>query len=349
MPKLILTMADIAARRGTDKEIGLVQQIINYSPEITTIMGRTVPGTFVDGKIQIGIPTGGAFRAVNAAVQTSASSYEKRRFNAFFFDAQLAVDEAMLAAAEQQGDSLGDLQADEVAGALQNKAILFSKQFYGQSLAGNVAGALDPNGFPSLLNLFYMFNGGDGKGGIIDSRTGSTIVNFIDANPGSVNPACEIVWYVWCHPQGVHFIFGGNKTIDVNPWVWQYDNVPGGAPGARRRASLSNISGWIGLSCMHPFAIFAIINIDGAHQWTDSLSDQLHELMPVSIKPTHVFATKRAIGGLQRSRTVTLMGQGTMQPDQPNIAAWPTTDSMGIPIVPTDGINLGAAITSSTL
>jgi len=64
--KTLLTMADLAARRGTDKEIGLVQQIINYSPEITTIMGRTVPGTFATAKVQIGIPKGGGFRAVNA-------------------------------------------------------------------------------------------------------------------------------------------------------------------------------------------------------------------------------------------------------------------------------------------
>jgi hypothetical protein len=333
--KTLLTMADLAARRGTDKEIGLVQQIVNYSPEITTIMGRTVPGTFATAKVQIGIPKGGAFRAVNQGVLTSAGTYEKRRFNAFFFDAQLQIDEAELVAAEQEGDSLGDLQADEVAGALMNKAILFSQQFY----AGT---NVDPNGFPGLFSLLQAFNGGDGKGGVVDSRTDKPIMNYVDANPGSTNPACEVVWYVWCHPQGVHFLFGGNKTIDVNPWVWQY-LTDGKTPGARLRASVTNISGWIGLAAAHPFCVACIKNVDGQHPWTDVLSTKLHSLLPTGITPTHVFATKRAISYLQQSRTVTLFGQGTRRPNQPLVAPPPTVDVMGVPIIATDGIQLGAA------
>ena len=328
-------MADLAARRGTDKEIGLVQQIINYSPEITTVMGRTVPGTFATAKMQIGIPKGGAFRAVNQGVLATSGTYEKRRYNAFFFDAQLQVDEAELVAAEQEGDSLGDLQADEVSGALMNKAILFSQQFYGGT---NV----DPQGFPGLFTLWQMFNGTDGKGGVIDSRDGKTIVNFIDANPGSTNPACEAVWYVWCHPQGVHFLFGGNKAIDVNPWVWQYMPDPK-TPGARLRASVTNISGWIGLAAAHPYCVACIKNIDGAHPWTDVLSAKLHALLPQGITPTHCFATKRAIAGLQQSRTVMLFGQGTHRPNQATIAPLPTVDVNGIPVIATDGIQLGAA------
>ena len=333
--KTLLTMADLAARRGTDKEIGLVQQIVNYSPEITTIMGRTVPGTFATAKVQIGIPKGGAFREVNQGALTSSGTYEKKRFNAFFFDAQLQVDEAELVSAEQEGDSLGDLQADEVGGALMNKAILFSQQFY----AGT---SVDPNGFPGLMTLLNMFNGNDSKGGVIDSRTDKPIVNFIDANPGSTNPACEVVWYVWCHPQGVHFIFGGNKTIDVNPWVWQYMPDPK-TPGARLRASVTNISGWIGLAAAHPFCVACIKNVDQQHPWTDVLSSKLHALLPVGITPTHCFATKRAIAGLQQTRTVTLFGQATTKPNQPTIAPIPQVDIAGVPIIPTDGIQEGPA------
>lgn len=328
-------MADLAARRGTDKEIGLVQQIINYSPEITTILGRTIPGTFATAKMQIGIPRGGSFRPANQGVLTSSGSYEKKRFSAFFFDAQLQVDEAELTAAEQEGDSLGDLQADEVAGALQNKAILFSQQFY-------TGTSVDPNGFPGIKSFWLTANGLDGSGGLMDSRTGQKIVNYVDANPGSTNPACEAVWYVWCHPQGVHFLFGGNKTIDVNPWTWQYVPDPK-TPGGRLRASITNISGWIGLAGAHPFCVACIKNIDSAHTWTDALSAKLHALLPMGIMPTHCFATKRAIGYLQLSRTVTLFGQASVRPNQATIAPVPTVDIQGVPIIPTDGIQLGAA------
>lgn len=329
--KSLLTMADIAARRGDDKEIGLVQQIINYAPEINMIPGLTRPGTFTTAKIQVGIPKGGAFRAANDGSPVSAGIYEKRRFNAYFFDAQLEVDEMELDAAEQEGDSLGDLQADEAAGALQNKAILFSKQFYGPQAS------FDPNGFLGLKDYLLMYQK------VQDSRTGQNIVNYIDANPGSSNPAAECVWYVWVNPQGVHFLFGGDKTIDINPWVWQYIDAATPAGSKRRRSSVSNISGWIGLVAAHPWCVACIKNIDASHKWTDALSSQLHALLPVGITPTHCFATKRAIAGLQQGRTVTLFGSAATRPNQPTVAPIPQQDVNGVPIYATDGIQLAAA------
>ena len=328
---MFLTMADLAARRGVDKEIGLVQQVINYSPEITTVMGRTVPGTFVEAKVQISIPKGGAFRAIGQGAFTSAGTYERRRFNAFPWDSHLQVDELELVAANQQGDSLGDLQADETAGALMDKAIKFSQQFYAGS-------KIDALGFPGLFQLFQIYNGTDGVNkGVIDSRTGNVIVNYIDAT--GTGPATECVWYAWVHPQGVHFIFGGDKVLDINPWVWQYIPDPTN-PAKRLRASLSNISGWIGVSAAHPWAIACIKNVNAASGLTDAMCAKLHALLPVGIKPTHCFMTKRARALLQASRTVTLFGAGATRPDQPTVAPLPTNDIEGVPIIPTDGIQL---------
>ena len=328
MSKQFLTMLDLAARRGSDKEIGLVQQIVNYAPEITTILGRTVPGTYTEAKVQIGITQGGTFRSINQGVIPGAAAYERRRFNAYGFDSQLQIDEMELNAANQIGDSLGDLQADEVASALQDKAIKFSQQFYG-GLGLNAAG------FPGLIDLLNIYSK------VTDSRTGQPIVNYIDA--GGTSGATECVWYVYAHPQGVHFLFGGDKTIDINPWVWQY--IVGGdpkSPTARLRASVTNITGFIGLCAAHPWSVACIKNIDAAHPWTDALSSKLHALLPVGITPTHCFATKRARAGLQQSRTVTLFGQASVKLNQPTVAPIPDVDIEGIPIVPTDGIQLTA-------
>ena len=109
------------------------------------------------------------------------------------------------------------------------------------------------------------------------------------------------------------------------------------------RASVTNVSGWIGLAAAHPFCVACIKNVDQQHQWTDLLSTELHAMLPMGITPTYCFATKRAIAGLQQSRTVTLFGQGTRRPNQPIIAPTPTVDVMGVPIIATDGIQLGAA------
>lgn len=320
-------MADIAARAGTDKQIGLVQQITNYAPELTTMLGRTIAGTSASARVQIGIPKGGAFRAINDGSFTSAGSYERRRFNTFGFDAQLQVDELAVQAAAQDGDSLGDLQSDEVAGALQHKAILFSQQFYGGT-------TIDPQGFPGLIDLLTIYQG------VIDTRTGNKIVNYVDAGSTANTATTECVWYVWNHLQGVHFLFGGNKTIDVNPWQWQY--VAGKTPGTRLRASVSNISGFIGLSGAHPWSVTCIKNIDATHPWTDALSAKLDQLTPAGYKPSFVFATKRARGYLQQSRTVAIQAsaQTGNAKDIANVSQLPTMDLNGVPIIVTDGIQL---------
>lgn len=330
--KTLLTAADLSARRNSDKEIGLVQQIINWAPEITSIPGRTIPGTFTEAKVQIAIAAGGTFPGLNNGVPVAAGTYEMRRFNAFFFDSQLEIRESVIKGASQLGDSIGDLQADEVSGALQDKAIKFSQQFYGGL-------GLNSAGFPGLKDLLQIYNGKSGGQGVIDSRTGLPLVNYIDANPGSNNPAAECVWYVWAHPQGIHFLFGGDAMIDVNPWVWAYL----GPSNARYRAQVSNINGFIGLSAANPWCVACIKNLDSTHAWTDTLSSKLHALLPVGLVPTHCFATKRVIAQLQQQRTVTLFGGGTTRPGQPNIAPIPQTDVNGVPIYPTDGIQLGAA------
>ncbi len=334
MAKQLLTAMDLAGRRGTDKEIGLVQQIVNWSPEIATIPGRTIPGTFTEAKVQIGIAKGGAFPGINGGVAVGAGTYEKRRFNAFFFDSQLEIRESELIGAAQQGDSIGDLQSDEVAGALQDKAIKFSQQFY-QGLAQNA------NGFPGLLDIIKIYTGNfgaAGKSAVTDSRTGKPMVSYIDA--GGTSGAVECIWYIWAHPQGINFLYGGDKMLDVNPWVWAYL----GASDARYRAMVSNVSGFVGLSAANPWSVACIKNIDATHPWTDALSSKLHALLPQGINPTHCFATKRAIAGLQQQRTVTLFGAGSERPNQGTVAPIPQTDVNGTSIYPTDGIQLSAAL-----
>lgn len=336
MAKLFLTAADLAARRGTDKEIGLVQQIINQAPELAVLAGRPIAGTSTTARVQIGITQGGAFRSFNEGVTPGAGIYERRRFETFFFDSHLSIDEAEVIAAQQDGDSIGDLQADEVNGALQDKAIKFSQQFYG-GLGNN------GKGFPGLQDILKIYNGGGvANKGVIDSRTGKPIVNYIDA--GGSSGATEAIWYVWNHPHGIQFLFGGNQTIEMNPWVWQYVADPAD-PKKQLRKNISNIKGFVGLSAAHPWGVTCIKNIDAAHPWTDALTTKLDQLVPAGIKFTHCFATKRAIGGLQQSRTVVI--QASKQTGNPkdiaNVAQVPTSDMNGVQIIPTDGIQLAAA------
>ena len=303
------------------------------------LSGRPILGTSTSARVQIGISQGGAFRAFNSGVFPGAGAYERRRFETFFFDSHLSIDEAEVIAAAQDGDSIGDLQADEVAAALQDKSIKFSQQFY-SGLAGN------PAGFPGLKDVLKIYNGnGVANAGVVDSRTGKPMVNFIDA--GGSSGATECVWYVWNNPQGIGFLFGGNQTVDMKPWVWQYVQDPAN-PKAQLRKNITNISGFIGLAAAHPWCVACIKNIDATHPWTDTLSAKLDALIPANIKYTHCFATKRAIGGLQQNRTVSIQANQSTG-NAKNVANVlpqlpPTQDINGVPIIATDGIQLSAAL-----
>lgn len=331
--KILLTAADLAARRGVDKEIGLVQQIINWAPEITMIAGRTISGTYTEAKVQTGIPAGGTFPGLNGAVPVAAGTYEMRRFNTYFFDSQLEIREGIIKAAAQAGDSLGDLQADEVAGALQDKAIKFSQQFYqGQGL--------NANGFFGLKDYLNIFNGATkGYQGVTDSRTGKTMVNTVDA--GGTSGATECIWYIWNHPQGIHFLYGGNSMIDINPWVW----ASLGDSKARYRAQVSNINGFVGLSAANPWCVACIKNIDGTHPVTWDMVRKLKALLPVGIRMTHCFGTPRALSGLAGNATVVLQANqqtGNVK-NVANVSMTPDYDPINnCPIYPTDGIQLTA-------
>jgi hypothetical protein len=322
---MLPSLLDITARRGTDAAVGLVEEVVTYAPEIERIMGRPVPGTFYTARIRTAYPSG-AFRKVGAGVTPSGSRYEQKRFDCFFFDSQLQVDEAAARAAQQTGDSLASLQADEAGGALRDKAIQFGTQVY----AGKVN---DTNGgFPGLTN--YLYSG-----------------QAINAG-GSGSLACERAWLVWMHEQGVHFIFGGDQGIDIKPW-WQ-QRIPDPNDSTKSlTAWVSNLSGFIGLSSAHVRAVGCVYNIDNtltsgteAKRLTDSLLADCIAAFPVGIKPNLIFMSRKTRAGLQKSRTVTLFGQGKTRPDVEAVAPTPT-EYEGIPIIATDSIPLENQVTIS--
>jgi hypothetical protein len=333
-PQNFLSLLDISKRRGTDAAVGLIEEVVNYAPEIERILGRPIPGTSYPARIRSLLTEGGAFRKANQGALPGASSYDERRFNCYFFDSQLQVDEAIARAAEQEGDSLAMLQAEESEGAIRSKAIQLGKQLY----AGH---AVDPLGFPGLIDYFDTYST------IIDQRTNAAIDLAVTA--GGSSATCEIVWYIRMHPQGVHFLWGGNQGIDIKPWQLQY--VPDqNDPSKRLQAWLTNLSGFIGLSCAHPFAIGIVKNVDNTnsyvHPYTDALDAALMAKFPVGFAPNMVFMSRQSRAGLQKSRTVTLFGQMTNATSANSgaaglIAPIPTMTGSGIPIVVTDSILLG--------
>lgn len=320
----LLSLLDITARRGTDAAVGLVEDVVTYAPEIERVMGRPIPGTYYTARIRTQYAKG-AFRKANQGVAFGASKYEQRRFDCYYFDTQLQVDEAEVKAAEQQGDSAGSLQADEALGAVRQKAIDLGTQFY--------AGKDDDTdlGFPGLTTF-------------------QNPIQMVDAG-GSAAGKCERAWLIWMHEQGVHFLFGGNQGLDIAPWTRQQVVDPNDST-KRLFAWVSNLSGFIGLSCAHLRAVGCVVNIDNtltggneAKPLTDKLLATALASFPIGIRPNMIFMSRATRAGLQKQRTVTLFGgPGRTRPDQPNVAPTPT-EYDGVPIIATDSIPLEDQVT----
>ena len=338
MSNELVSLLDITSRRGTDQAVGLVEEVMTYAPEMEKIMGRPIPGTYYTAKIRTSLGSKSAFRSANAGVNTSASKYTQKRFDCFFFDGQLQVDEAEARAAEQQGDSLAMLQADEANGVLREKAIAFGKQVY-------LGTANDASGFPGLMDFLTA------QAGVIDPTTGAAVDQTVNA--GGTSTGCERAWFIRMDTQGVHFLFGGNQGIDIKPWFLQRVSDPADSTKSFM-AWISNISGYIGLSSANVRAVGCIKNIQpnwttwaSGKPLTDALIAQLMKKFPVGYGPNLVFMSRNARASLQVSRTptifATLAGPKATVGDIGAIAPLPTATNDGVPIIPTDSISTETA------
>jgi hypothetical protein len=341
MADQFLTLLDLANRRGTDTAVGLVEEVVTVAPEFEKVMGRPIKGISYHARVRTAYSAKVAFRSANEGVEIGSSKYARKEFKCFFFDGQMQVDEADVKAANQENDSSGELLADEASGEMRAKAIAFGTQFYQGTLN-------DPKGCIGLADLMTSHTS------IFSSDKKN--LQVIDA-AGSTAGACECVWYIWMHPQGVHLLFGNEQGIDMAPWQRQQ------VKDSNNRAFtawVSNLSGYIGVSGAHNRAVGVIKNLDltidgnGAFTkpWTDAYDLALYGRFPVGIKPNLCFASRAAVTSLQRSRAVTIMANlgiktADVKGSTSQYAQRPTETASGVPIIETDSILAGNAIASS--
>jgi hypothetical protein len=210
----------------------------------------------------------------------------------------------------------GGYQAFEAAGVMRAAMELIGSQiFYGDTATGD--------GFDGLKKFTpHGWN-------YAHNATGTT------ANTASS------VYYVMFGQPYVQMIAGqatnGNGIMDL-PDFRIGDMVD--ADNKKMEAYISELSSYVGLQIAHPMSVLRIYNItaDTGKGLTDSLIADAKLKMPVGFTPDICFMSRRSQSQLQRSRTVTLFGSGTLRPDQGNIAPLPTTDADGVRIVATDSI-----------
>ncbi len=311
-----LNFLDLAKLNSNDVVGGLIEENANEAPELAIFDAEDMqePGLLrYDTLHRTGLPTV-SFASAGNGFAASKSEIKLVSHECFRFGGR--VEAAKHIADNYRRGGAPGYQAFEASGVMKAAMLHVGKQiFYGVSNDGV--------GFPGL-KAFTPFGGGTTY-----NATGTT------ASTGSS------VYFVKFGEAYTRLMIGrarnGNGIFDL-PDFQEGDIL--GANSLAMRAYISELSSYIGLQIASPFSVLRITNLtaDSGKGLTDAVINTAKQLMPANWTPDAVFMSKRSRFQLQTSRTVTLFGSGTQRPDQPTIAAVPSTDADGVPIIVTDSI-----------
>lgn len=348
MSNALISLLDITKRAGGDKEVGLLEDTINYAPELGSVMGRPIDGTQYK-TIHRTLPTV-AFRQPNNGSDTLKGNYRQSLHECSLIDGQIqadtAVTDAMATGEGYRSDVDGDILFDEAQGVLQGMYITAGAQMY-------YGTAADVNGFTGIAPLVPNLN----------AATNTTPV-CVGAG-GTTSNVQSSVYFVWENIRGAHFIFGKNRGLTMFP-DWRIQQVSG-ANSKPLTAYVNNIQGWLGFGINHPLSVARLANVNLATDSkpvTDALIAKVLAYLPLQMQAEtnanlnnggpnkfgpglKIFMNPLSFYSLQNSRTPVVSGIGT------GITAatalqYPKMDlqSNGIPIVLTNSITQTEAVVS---
>lgn len=309
-----LNLLDVAKLNGNDKIVGLIEENLTYAPELQIFPARTIAGTSFYTVKRTGFPSV-SFRGANAGVTPSKSTFAKQLTECFILGGAVEFDRMV---GEAHEDGLGAYEMIEASGVMKAAMIKLGAQiWYGTTN--------DAAGFPGIKALTPK-TAVDGSSTIVVNATGSTATT------------ASSVYAVKFGTQDVQIVTGRNSTFELTPFRDQ--QIPDPADSTKRLPGrVADLGAWVGLSLQNVNCVGRILNLteDSGKGLTDLLLADLMAKFPVGYKPDAFFMSRRSRKQLQKSRTVTLFGQGSGRPSQPNIAPIPT-EYEGVQIIATDSI-----------
>lgn len=296
------TLLDMVTLNNSDKEVGLIEEVIPFVPEVAVVPARTIKGVNFSTTVRVGLPTVG-FRNANEGTGATKSRFEKRLVECFMMNPQWDCD-VMVADAYEDGPEA--YIALEAVAIVKAAFITLGKQFYYGAGTGG-----DAKGHPGLIQAYDATN-------MVVDATGST------ANTGSS------VWAVAFGPQAVTWVFGNNGELVVSDAVKQRITDPNDATKSLT-AYCQNLACRPGLQVSSVYSCGRIKKLtedSGKGLDDDKLSDLLSKF-PVGHKPDAFFMSRRSLKQLQQSRTAT---------NSTGAPAPIPTEAFGVPIQVTDSI-----------
>lgn len=327
-----LTLLDIAKRSGSDREIGLIEDVLTFAPEMGVLPVRPINGVSYKTTLRTGYPTA-AFRTVGDGVVPGKSDYVQKLSECFYIDSQLQVPEELPASEDR---TVGDVLADEASGAVAGVGIkLGSQLYYGTSS--------DANGFQGLATFV---------------GTSATL----NVNASGIGAVTTSVYLLYLDPKGIHFVAGrtaaatsggdvalpsGEPTIVAPPFAmpeWKKQQVQIGTAGKVAMAYVTNFAGWLGLAYGSRYSAFRARNVStasAASYFTDVLAAKLLSQVPLHIRNSgklRWFMNRDAAYTLQLNRTVISPSYQQGGAGGALLAAPMPQECHGIPITITDSL-----------
>lgn len=301
----VLTLLDIAKMNGADPAVPLIEESLPAAPEFGLLPARAIAGTSFKVTVRTANPVV-AFRSANNGADAVKSSYANKLFETYYLEAPLQVDKSVADADERGAEHV---QALEAQGVIQGSMVTVGKQFwYGTSN--------DSLGFP-------------GAQAVVDSSL------VVDAT-GTTASTGSSVYLVVALPGFCEMLVGKNTVFALGQWRQQQIL---GANSKPMEAYVNSLSAYVGAAFYNKYALVRIKNLteDSGKGLTDSLLAKAFATLPVGVRPTHIFMSRRSNRQLQQSRTVVLNGNGSVRPNQATVAPIPT-EYDGVPIIRTDSI-----------
>lgn len=314
------TMLDVVKETGGKLAEGLIEEVVTVAPEVRLFPTKTIDGTSYEALVLTGVPEVG-FRDANDGVDSGKASYERRLSQCFIVNGMCKCDKAV---ADAYGSKKAEMFAREIKATMTGAFQTVGKQvWYGKGA--------DSKGFEGLAKLVRN-----------DMVIGNLSAN-LTAGTGSSVYAVRL-----SEVDGVSFVLGGQGVGLLNPGIEWKEFMVKGQNNKDMLAYVADFSSWIGLMVQNSMSVAKFDNItdDNGKGLTDNMLADLVDKFESTTggqRPTHLFMTFRSRRQLQKSRTVTLTGTGTVRPVQPTNVPTPT-DYEGIPIVVTNSLANNEAI-----
>lgn len=299
------TLLDIAKRTGHDQIVGLVEESIKWTPEVSGMLwdGTTVPNVgatrTIKGQqyktlIRTGLPSVG-FRDANAGSTPGKSTYENRLVETFFLNPRWECDKMAADVAEDGPEAfIADEGLGIVTAAIQ---ALGSQFFYGR--------ASDAKGHPGLVDAVQSTYTIDRTG--TGSATGS-------------------VYAVKWGPKDVCWVYGQNGNLQMSD-VRIETILDSNDSTKKLTAYVQELECHVGVQVASLYSVGRIKNVSAAAPLTDAYIYKL--LAAMKVRPDCLFMNKTLLEQLRSSRTATnATGAPAPRP----------TEVDGIPICPTESL-----------